>query len=284
MRRLLAALALSASIVALAPALAAAAPVRLTVLHLVDGRRMIELADGRRVARPLTTYVRYPAGAGRHPLIVFAHGFAVSPATYARLLDAWAAHGYVVAAPVFPLTSSTAPGGPREGDIVNEPRDMSVVISDVIRGTLGGRVERSEVAVAGHSDGAIVALATAFDQRLRDRRVRAAVVMSGAAIRPFSAFASPPLPALLAAQGTGDTTNAPTNTYGIFGGAPHPKYLLKLLGAQHLPPFTAEQPQLGIVERVSVAFFDAYLKHRRGALRRLRRAGAVAGRATLVAG
>jgi hypothetical protein len=41
------------------------------------------------------------------------------PATYASLLLAWARAGYVVAAPVFPLTNASAPGGANESDLVS---------------------------------------------------------------------------------------------------------------------------------------------------------------------
>jgi predicted dienelactone hydrolase len=302
MRRSLAALALAFTLALAASATAATTTrVGVMVIRIVDHRRSIRLPNGTRVLRTLVTYVRYPAigpsssadaadaqparAAAPYPLVVFAHGFDTSPAPYARLLHYWAAHGYVVAAPVFPLTNPRAPGGPDERDIVNEPRDMSVVISRLIssRGTLAGLVSPARIAVAGHSDGAVAALATAYDRRLRDRRVRAAVIMAGAAIAPFSTFAQGSAPALLAAQGTGDSTNAPRNTYRIFGDAPRPKYLLKLIGAGHLPPFTSAQPWLGIVERVTVAFLDRYLKGRPGALQRLRRAGNVRRRGSLSA-
>jgi hypothetical protein len=59
------------------------------------------------------------------------------------------------------------------------------------------------------------------------------------------------------------------------------KYLLALLGASHLPPYTSEQPQLGIVERVTIAFLDRYVKHESGAQRRLARAGNVHGLSAL---
>jgi hypothetical protein len=51
---------------------------------------------------------------------------------------------------------------------------------------------------------------------------------------------------------------------------------LTLLGAEHLPPYSYEQPQLGIVERVTTAFFDAYLKNQPHALARMGAAGNVA--------
>jgi hypothetical protein len=56
-----------------------------------------------------------------------------------------------------------------------------------------------------------------------------------------------------------------------------------LIGAEHLPPYSAQQPQLAIVERVTLAFFDADLKHRRGAMRRLLTRGRVARVSALLA-
>ncbi len=43
------------------------------------------------------------------------------------------AAGYVVAAPAFPLTSRNVPGGPNAGDVLNQPADMSFLISSMIR-------------------------------------------------------------------------------------------------------------------------------------------------------
>src|SRR6202035_5291617 len=72
---------------------------------------------------------------GPFPLIVFGHGFAVTPATYSRLLQSWTRAGFVVAAPVFPLGNARAPGGPNEADLVNQPADMSFVISHMLAAT-----------------------------------------------------------------------------------------------------------------------------------------------------
>jgi dienelactone hydrolase len=238
---------------------------RVRVFRLVDRSRTIRLPDGRRVPRPLETVVRCPATPGPHPLIVFAHGFALTPATYQHLLDAWAKAGYVVAAPVFPLTTANAPGGPHEADIVNQPRDMSFVITRLLaanaraRGVLAGRIDPSQIRVAGHSDGGVTALAVAYDRRFRDARVRAAVILSGAAISGMGPFSSRG-PPLLAVQGTADTINAPGTTVAYFRLARRPKFLLWLLGASHRPPYTAQQPQLGIVEGATVAFLDHYLR------------------------
>jgi predicted dienelactone hydrolase len=164
--------------------------VGVTILPLVDDRRWFVLAGDRREPRKLTTYVYYPdvntpsatAGNGRppspapgpHPLVVFAHGFDETPATYASLLHYWASAGFVVAAPLFPRTNVHAPGGPDEADVVNQPADISFVISNLLAldadssSPLHALIDAGRIAVAGHSDGAETALAVADARRLRD--------------------------------------------------------------------------------------------------------------------
>jgi dienelactone hydrolase len=209
---------------------------------------------------------------------VFGHGYDSTPAIYARLLQAWARAGYVVAAPVFPRTNANAPGGPDAADIVNQPADMSFVITRILaasaadHGILSGLVDPHEVAVAGQSDGAATALAAAYDSRYLDPRLVAAVILSGAEIMPGAYFRgrNPPL---LAAQGTADEVNLPKYTYQYFRAAHSPKFLLTLLGARHLGPYTDQQPEFGVVERVTVAFLDRYLKRAPDARAQLWRAG-----------
>jgi dienelactone hydrolase len=273
------------------------------VVRFIDTSRTVHYPGQRAQPRPLVTVIRYPAAgapsqvdvrgaapatsSGPFPLIVFGHGFDVTPAIYWRLLVAWARAGYVVAAPIFPLTNKNAPGGANESDIVNQPRDMSFVItqmraaSALTHGILSRLVDPDAIAVSGQSDGGETALATAYDSYYRDRRVDAAVILSGAEL-PSSGFYFPkPSPPLLASQGTADVINLPGNTYAFFHAAPAPKFLLRLLGAPHLGPYTDEEPQLGVVERVTVAFLDRYLKHLPGARARLWSAGDTPGVASL---
>jgi fermentation-respiration switch protein FrsA (DUF1100 family) len=230
------------------------------------------------------TDVWYPkVRVGPLPLVIFGHGFAETPAPYAALLQAWARAGYVVAAPTFPLENANAPGGPNENDLVNQPTDMSFVITRLLTvsraggGVLGGRINPREIAVTGQSDGGETALSVAYNRFFVDHRVRAAVILSGAKLPGVGGFTFPrPSPPLLATQGTADTINPPSFTRAFFDVAPPPKYLLVLFGAAHLGPYTDQQPQLGIVERVTIAFMDHYLKGE-GSRRRILRAGAVAG-------
>jgi dienelactone hydrolase len=289
-----------------APAKPSSFAVGLRVLTFTDTTRTLQLPEGRSEPRSLVTYVRYPALGpatttdapnaapdrrdGPFPLVVFGHGFAVTPDVYKRLLQAWARAGYVVAAPVFPLENAHAPGGPNESDLINQPADMSFVISRVL--ALGeapadpfdGLVNPAHIAASGQSDGGDTALAVTYNPSYRDPRVDAAVILSGAEL-PGSgqlAFASGE-PALLATQGTADTVNPPSTTQEFFSAAQRPKYLLNLLGAEHLPPYKDQQPQLGIVEKVTTAFLNGYLKGDHAALARLASLGEVEGVASMVA-
>jgi dienelactone hydrolase len=262
----------AAALVAVAATLAVATPLsgraappvlRLRVVRLVDRSRVAHFEDGTIAPRTLLTSVRYPAGAlHRLPLIVFAHGFDLTPDAYTRLLDAWARAGYVVAAPTFPVEGAGAPGGASESDLVNEPGDLRFVISKLTASAspFRGLIDPSRVAVAGQSDGAEAALAAAYDPRYRDRTIDAAVILSGA---PFPGFTGSPRgsPPLLAVQGTGDPLNRPGVTASYFSLMRRPKFLLWLLGATHLPPYTTDDRWAAVVDRATVAFLDRYLRN-----------------------
>jgi predicted dienelactone hydrolase len=268
--------------------------VGLLVLRLIDRSRLVGGGP-----RTLVTVVRYPAvgrasnsdlpnapperAAGPFPLVIFAHGYRLAPYTYAQLLQTWAHAGFVVAAPFFPLTSANAPVVDRS-DLSNQPEDLRFVMSQLLaqrNAPLGGLIDGARIALGGHSDGVDTALAVAYGNP-EDARIRAALGFSGAEISAFTGFSGRPhgVP-LLAVQGTADTVNAPSGTYSYFADAPRPKYLLKLLGAEHTAPYQEEQPHLGIVERVSTAFLDTYLKGEAWAGDRLAALGSVAGLSTI---
>jgi fermentation-respiration switch protein FrsA (DUF1100 family) len=222
------------------------------------------------------------------PLIVFAHGYDSSPDVYAALLHAWASAGYVVAAPAFPRATS---GGPLdENDVANQPGDLSFVITRVLAlagagGPLAGIVDPAHVGVAGHSDGASTTAGIGYNSCCRDGRVLADAVMEGdlSDFLSGSWFPAGRLAPLLVIQGDSDDINPPDLGQAVYDGGPSPKYLLWLLGGQHLPPFTTDAPHLGVVIGVTTAFFDRYLKGRTAAVATMHQA-ATPGLATLTAG
>lgn len=267
------------------------------------GEIVVNYADHRR-GRSLTTVIRYPAAgnpahtdvlsapparsSGPFPLVVFAHGYNITPNPYAPLLRAWVQAGYVVVAPIFPYTNPAAPGGPNESDLVNQPGDVSFVISQLRiassqhHGILSRLIDKEQIAVSGQSDGGSTALAAAYNVNYLDHRIRAAMILSGAYIPGVGGYDFPAgSPPLLAVQGTADTTNNPGNTYHYFGSARSPKFLLSLLGAPHLGPYTNQQPYLGIVERETIAFLNRYLKQQPGARGRMWKYGDVPNQASL---
>ena len=292
-----------------APPVPPPAPVRpakfgvgLRIVRMVDTGRTASYRDGESGPRRIIVEIRYPTLApgvdvvgapparifGPYPLLIFGHGYAVTPAIYTRLQQSWAQAGFVVAAPVFPLENADAPGGPNEADLVNQPGDMSFVISRMLAATdspssmFSGLIAPTQIAVSGQSDGGDTALAVAYNPTYRDPRVKAAVILSGEEIPGVAGFTFPAgSPPLLAMQGTADNINLPARTEEYFAAAQSPKYLLRLLGAEHLPPYTYQEPQLSIVSRVSVAFLRGYLQEKAADIHRLPALGNVPGVSTL---
>lgn len=259
-------------------------PFHIEVSHLrfVDESRSIRVS-GSEVPRVLRTVLWYPLAGSESgtpvpssdsrprdasfPLVVFGHGFDLDPLAYRPLLRAWARAGYIVAAPIFPLTSPGASGGLNESDVVNQPGDVSFVISRLLAlsarpsSRLSGLIDPSRIGVAGHSDGAETALTVAYDRCCRDRRIRVAVIMAGAELYIAGGlpFASPG-PPLLAVQGTADMVNRPELTTQLYADASAPKYGLWLRGGDHVSPYIGRDRYEAIVQRITLAFLDRYLK------------------------
>ena len=221
---------------------------------------------------------------GPYPLIVFSHGFtATGPAYGEVLLRRIAAHGYVVAAPTFPLSSRGAPGGPKLLDFVNQPEDVSFVIDRMLaanrrRGPLHGLIERREIGAMGHSLGGITTLGVTYNTEFRDQRIRAAVPMSGVQFKFRDGRWTWPSVPLLLVHGDQDRTVPYRGSTRAYELAKPPKFLLTLLGGPHVP-FGA--PYLDQIVRTVSNFLDRYLRHDRRALARLEATGTVPGVSTL---
>jgi hypothetical protein len=205
-----------------------------------------------------------------------------SPQGYQQLLSDWAAAGYVVAAPLFPLSSSDTPGGADGGDIGNQPGDMSFVIDQVLKasaassGPLSGLVDANEIGAAGHSNGAITTLALIGNSCCRDTRIKAAVVMAGTTEGlgrgQYRLAESPPL---LIVQDVHDGLVPYPDAIAVYNQARGPKALLALDWDSRPDPTgaTAHMAASGVVGttadavvRSTTAFFNAFLKHEHGEL------------------
>lgn len=239
------------------PSQSPAHAVGVTSLTLVDDTR----TTGARGERPETSSrtvpvtVRYPvAGAagpdeqddaapvGPAPLVVFAHGFDTSQATYAALLHDLAAAGFVVAAPDFPLSTSAADGPPVEGDEGEQARDLSLVVDRLTDGVTSPSLTTAlwpgPVGVVGHSDGAVSALLAAYSPAYADRRVGAVVDVSGAFDDYGGTWFSTQDPPLLSVHGGADELNPLANDEQLVTADPGAADLVVVEGASHLGALT----------------------------------------------
>jgi dienelactone hydrolase len=242
--------------------------------------------------RKLLTQIWLPGGRGLFPLIVFAPGYRQCGAPYADLLRAWASAGYVVAVLNFPRSDCLAGSSSTEADLVNEPGDISYLItrllarSAALAGPLARMINGHQIGVAGHSDGAVAAVAITANTCCTDRRIKAAASLSGAtwSAMPGRYFSVHPVP-ILFTQGSADVINLPSASLAMYrADRSRSRSYLDLLGASHTGPYWGTNPVERLVARVTLAFFDRYLLGRVSGATMMRHAAAVPGVAVLVSG
>ncbi len=257
-----------------------------TTTYVDDSRPTAKNEDCPKIpSRTLPTTVYYPAtGAasaapvpdaqpdvdgGPYPLIVFAHGYGATAQSYEALLHQIAAAGYVVAAPTFPLSSGDSPCGAVAGDSANQPEDLTFVIDSVLRdakadeGLLAGLVDPNQIGAAGHSNGAITMYGITASTKVRDDRVKAAVVMAGTPAGFPGKFDFSEAPPLLLVHGTDDQQVPYDLALTAFNRARGPKGLLTMEGGDH---GSSAGPA---TYAATVDFFDAYLRGDAAARQRL---------------
>jgi dienelactone hydrolase len=218
-------------------------------------------------SRTLPTTIWYPSdGGGPFPLVVFAHGYGVTPSYYSSVIGRIAAAGYVVAAPTYPLLSGQ-PAGPT--DVVDWDQlfpDTSFVIGRVLAlsasgdPALGGLIDSNRIAMAGHSDGAAVAFGIGYQPFRLDSRVRAVIAYAAdlGYLGNYQANGRPILHVL-----------SDLDEYNPYDQAiawdrstlQPPKSTLSLWNAAHAPPYTNPgDPHFDLVASVTIAFLDTTLK------------------------
>ena len=233
---------------------------------VVSIKPVVLSAPGR--GEDLQVRVSAPATGRDLPIVVFSHGYGLSMNSYDPLVDFWAAHGFVVLQPTH-LDSRTLglpPEDPRTALIWRlRVEDLTRVLDqlDVLEAAvpgLDGRLDRSRIAIAGHSWGGQTASmllgARVLDsdglpgEDMSDSRIKAGVLLSttgtgGAELTPFAAenfpfmnpsFADMTTPALVVA---GDHDQSALSVRGPdwftdpYFLSPSPKSLLTLFGAEH---------------------------------------------------
>jgi dienelactone hydrolase len=240
-------------------AFSAADEVTTRSLDLVDGSRPTITSTGTYVAatRSLPTTVWVPAGSGPFPMVVFAHGYRVGVGPYERFAEVLAEHGYLVAAPSFPLTDEARAGANLdEADIDHEAADVSFVLTEVLADPeLGPVIDASRVGAVGHSDGGSVVLQVGYGPTGEDTRVKAVVAMTGGSPGPGLLHGPP----MLLEQSDVDEYNDLSSATELLDQITTPWWFLELHGATHAGPVEGDGTYTALLDATVLAFLDRHL-------------------------
>ncbi|MEI2699787.1 MAG: hypothetical protein V9E94_16145 [Microthrixaceae bacterium] len=200
---------------------------------------------------------------GRFPLVVYSHGVASSGRERHEALARWAAAGYVVLAPTFPLSS--LPWSDIR-DLRSQPADVGFV-TDTFRSQvqdpthpLYDHIRRDCLALAGHSMGGATTLAASFDPCCDGLAPDAVIDIAGVAVNftPDIAWSDSPAKPTLIVHGALDSTVPVSHSREVFAGLPGARWLVEYPGGQHSSMF--EPPEVEVLTASVVAFLDAQLK------------------------
>jgi predicted dienelactone hydrolase len=243
--------------------------------------------------RTLRVLIWAPHASGPLPLLIMAHGFGGLPEKFDAFARSVAAAGFLVAAPAFPLTNENAPGGHESNlrDLINQPADLRFVLTQLLDATvragdpLSGHIAANQVAVLGHSIGAVTVLALTRKTCCQDDRVRASVIVS--ALEPLvdivfgGAPLSPHGPPTLILHGTADESAPYSNAPLLYGLIDPPRVLVGLLQGTHSELLESQVdppvPARDAAQRATIAFLDALFRGRAPALEQTLAALAAAG-------
>jgi predicted dienelactone hydrolase len=139
--------------------------------------------------RRLDLIVWYPTkqGAGKNaetsarggpwPLVLYAHGTMGHADNATHIVRELVRHGYVVAAPNFPLSSPAAftkISSPAMSDVVNQTKDLSFIIDSLVADPFfKPLIDSRKIGSMGHSLGAVTNYFTAFGSKTLEPRISA---------------------------------------------------------------------------------------------------------------
>jgi predicted dienelactone hydrolase len=185
-------------------------------------------------------YTDPPFAGGQYPLILHSHGLMDSRRNEAYLGEQLASRGYIVAAPDYPLSNGTAPGGATVADTAQQPLDARFVIDQLLAAgddpssPFFGAFDATRIGASGLSLGGLTTLLLAYHPRLRDPRVSAAMAMAAPSCMLEPAFFRNVDPPLLLVHGDSDlVVPIDANSRRLFPLTPSPSELVVLQNASH---------------------------------------------------
>jgi predicted dienelactone hydrolase len=204
--------------------------------------------------RTLPTAIWYPTAPGvggadtplapdgrPFPLVVFGHALGSYNTQSTFLATHLASHGYIVAAPAFPLMKLGAPGGSTIADVPAQIGDVTFVIDSFLsfasdaQNRFAGGVDGERIGMAGHSGGALTTLVATYDAHLREPRIKAAVAFAPPACFLQPGYYDASRVPLMIVQGDRDLLVDPADDAGAAYARAHPpKALVLVHGGTHL--------------------------------------------------
>lgn len=178
----------------------------------------------------------------KYPLVVYAHGAGGSLEDSRWMAEFLASHGFIVAAPRFPKTNGDNLDNMDLNDLLNQPGDISWVI-DVASGLqtglpdgLKGSIDRSRIALAGHSFGGSTTYLAGYDKELMEPRLKAVILLAAGVgdifYPPF--YQSRPLPMLMIHGDHDRLVEFKSTSLQTYHRADVPRILAKLVGGTHM--------------------------------------------------
>ena len=234
--------------------------------------------------RVLPTDLYVPRATTPRPLIMFSHGYHGAPAKFSQLFSAWARAGYIVAAPQFPLTSTR--GAPYDivTDYVNQPADISFVLTQLLHGPLRAQIDAARIAAAGLSLGGATTYGLVYDPCCVDARLRAAAIFDGVRLPFRQPFGQNTIPVLFAHIDT-DIAAPYAVAKKAFVDSASPKWLLTFHIGIHPEAYeNTPSPHDRTAIQTSIDFFDLTLLGDSSARARLMHDGNNRGESSIVAG
>jgi dienelactone hydrolase len=234
--------------------------------------------------RTLPTDVYVPNASTPRPLILFSHGYHGTPSKFSQLLGAWARAGYIVAAPQFPLTSDRGAPYDQVGDYLNQPGDISFLITQLLSGPLRPQIDASRIGAAGLSLGGATTYGLVEASCCRDARIRAAAVFDAVRLPFAEPLGKNSVPLLISHIDTDIAAPYSTAEEGFADAVP-PKWFLTFHGGIHPEAYEdAPSPHDFTATQTSIDYFDLTLLDDSGAQTRLMQDGNNPGESSIVAG
>jgi predicted dienelactone hydrolase len=140
--------------------------------------------------------------------------------------------------PNYPLSNLAAPGGPRLNAVLEQPKDVSFVIDEMLAfndeadNRFEGAIDAERVGATGHSLGAMTTFMSVYGPD-RDDRIKAALPFAiPGCFFPESYVADVSVP-ILFTSGTNDLITPPVSSDHGYEIARVPRYLVTIEGADH---------------------------------------------------